>query len=483
MGLTYSFQLCFEAHKVPAVLRDIARFAERKKGRSTRLRLPDGGVLKVPFEPLVPGDLKPWGSTGQETMFEGTFRFPWDEALLKYSDDIGDIKNEASEPALYLWLETIVGKRYACFSFVASTSAKSRLFLESRSIHTRFFQLLTRHEGVMGVLDVESNRWFLLPSLTECIEVHRSDLESLPDSAFGIDAWMDLVLSREIQPTVPPLVYLQQQATLEREAIQGIGLSFREVLACVEAATVPPTTSLEPEARAAYELGLDRVDVAYIWACGDPDNAEQHYRHHTSAALAHFVASQSQPYFWAGVAYMLVSASYGFGGLHQEMLDRAQDSLDRARRIVGDRIEINAIQLFIDLRCGDYDRYLRDLRALGTAAAGEFRVQLAKLHYAIWAQRDQAYRQYELALGHASNDNQRLAAHMAILANPVGILRRSASQRTKGVWTVSEEMLARQRSEPEIWEQIMAIVGELPSFKQEHERVSKLLSAQVPVTD
>jgi hypothetical protein len=41
------------------------------------------------------------------------------------------------------------------------------------------------------------------------------------------------------------------------------------------------------------------------------------------------VASHSQINFLAGIAYMLVSASHGLYGLHQEMLDRAQDFLDR----------------------------------------------------------------------------------------------------------------------------------------------------------
>jgi hypothetical protein len=508
------------------------------------LILPDGSESTLSFRSLwgIPETIQV--KTMEPIGFDASFRFPVDDVLREYLHTLGRDQQSSresnvdtlfktllgrrdapQETALNMMFEMLFGERYFRCSFTAVSRSESKLFLKSRAIHNRFFQLLARHEGIIGLLDVEENRWFLLPALNECIEVRKSDIDRayaaseivptqmdigtayVPHLVLDVDGWLELLLSLEIRPTTPPEAYLDSLEIRYNESYGGLGPSFRQVLEWIEALDAPPESRLDAEARAKYEGGLDSIGGALVRACGDYSNFEGPYRRHLMAGLGSLLSSQCRAYYYAGVAYLMLAASRtGPNTYNPEALTEAQNFLDQARRIAPDRIEIEAIQLFLDLACQKYGKdmrqleafgltasdhsrahlaepdYARHVKALGQAANDHFRVQLAKLDYAVENQRDQAYEQYERTLALASNDDQRLAAHFAILAKPEGILRRSTLKRDRGLWVASEEMLTRQMSEPEILEQIMAIVGELPDYKARHEKVSRLLKAQVPVT-
>jgi hypothetical protein len=172
MGLNYSINLYFSAHRLGETFRALARIAP--PDQETVVRLPDGEV-RVPF-PAGLGSRRnhnPVGpfASGESVHFETTLLFPIDEPIRQYASyypldpefvrchQTGE--NAGLAEITFISLGIRIGCLYSEFSFTASTSAESRLFVTSESIRGRFRELLSAG-GVVGWFDQEDSLYYSL---------------------------------------------------------------------------------------------------------------------------------------------------------------------------------------------------------------------------------------------------------------------------------------------------------------------------------
>jgi hypothetical protein len=198
MGATYTFHLGFPADRAADVFRAIAAMAD--PAGESRVRLPDGSTLVVPFTVhLQPADVM----IGAEawTTLDTVLWLPVDEpvrALVTVrgaADPLHPYRwrrgEGAQEVALgYVYLTVGVGARYALFSFTAPTTEYSRLFAESAAIRGRFQRLLTENGGLVGLFDQHGPPFPLLPDLTRHVA---PDADVLAGA--DADAWVEAALA------------------------------------------------------------------------------------------------------------------------------------------------------------------------------------------------------------------------------------------------------------------------------------------------
>ena len=111
----------------------------------------------------------------------------------------------------------------------------------------------------------------------------------------------------------------------------------------------PSTADATEQGRQSYLVGLEKVD-AYE---GDPNQL--------TAALKTFVTGASQPYAFAGAAYVLIAASREKDGSYvEEGLDIAMDWLEKAQELAPDVVEINMLEPLIYV----YNGRLEDARTV-----------------------------------------------------------------------------------------------------------------------
>jgi hypothetical protein len=202
VGATYTFHLCFPAACAPAVLRAAAAMAD-PVGES-RVRLPDGSSLAVPFTVrLNSGEValgaEPW------TTFDASLWLPVDEAVRAFVE--GDEASDASlrrtrrageggpEVAIgYVYLTVGVGRRYALLSFSAPTTDMSLLFQNSAAIRGRFDRLLMENGGLLGLFDQEWAHFPLLPDFTRHVVLDEERIRRA-----DADGWVEAALAAEVR--------------------------------------------------------------------------------------------------------------------------------------------------------------------------------------------------------------------------------------------------------------------------------------------
>lgn len=103
----------------------------------------------------------------------------------------------------------------------------------------------------------------------------------------------------------------------------------------------PATAAATEQGRQSYLVGLEKVD-AYS---GDPNQL--------TAALKTFVTGGSQPFAYAGVAYVLITAAQEKeGGYDLDGLEVAMDWLEKAQDLEPDVLEINMLEPLIYVHNG-----------------------------------------------------------------------------------------------------------------------------------
>ena len=204
MGLTYSFQLGFPADRAADVLRATAAMAA-PLGES-RVRLPDGTTLTVPFTVrFESGDVtlgtEPW------TLFDAVLWLPVDAPVRALAEECetgdpvfrleGREGGDGPEVAIgFIYLTVGVGERYALFTFSAPTSDISRLFEDSAAIRGRFARLLAENGGLIGLFDQHGPPFRLLPDLERSVVFDEDGMLQLEGDA---DAWVAAALAAEGQ--------------------------------------------------------------------------------------------------------------------------------------------------------------------------------------------------------------------------------------------------------------------------------------------
>ncbi len=209
MGLDYSINLYFPAHRVGAALCALARIAP--SGPATVVRLPDGDA-SVPFSSCWKHDPVELLAPGSRVEFETSLLFPFDEVIRSGELSHGYEPYEGTDCAEigYIYLRVHIGCLFAEFSFTAATSGMSRLFVASESIRGRFRELLAAADGVAGWLDQEDFEYHTLddPTQTFVPEHVLSPSEhasSPPDE--GVDwsspDWLTAALCRGLRRPLP----------------------------------------------------------------------------------------------------------------------------------------------------------------------------------------------------------------------------------------------------------------------------------------
>ncbi|MFZ0544375.1 MAG: tetratricopeptide repeat protein [Candidatus Promineifilaceae bacterium] len=119
---------------------------------------------------------------------------------------------------------------------------------------------------------------------------------------------------------------------------------IEKLLPSLEKMPVPETKEATSQGRQTYEIGLEKVDDFK----GDPKALV--------AALRVFQTCNSQPYIFAGVAYVLLAASKERDDSYaQNGLDAAMEWLEKAQELTPDIISINMIEALIYIYSGRFD--------------------------------------------------------------------------------------------------------------------------------
>ncbi len=116
-----------------------------------------------------------------------------------------------------------------------------------------------------------------------------------------------------------------------------------KLLLLLEKVNWPTTAVATEQGRLAYFVGLEKVD-AYS---GDPNQL--------TAALKTFLTGNSQPFAFAGAAYILIAAAQEKdGGYDPDGLEAAMGWLEKAQDIAPDVLEINMLEALIYLHDGRF---------------------------------------------------------------------------------------------------------------------------------
>jgi hypothetical protein len=215
IGLEFTFDLYFPVEKTGNVLLDIVELADGAAEHRTHLVLPDASMVTVPFgssyqdgtiTPLAPGD---------KIRLDLFLNFPQHDA--EY---------------IRLWL--FMGERHVKFTFFAPSAHACSLFVESSWLQDQLSRLLARHEGILGLLDVDADVSYLLPDLKRglvcpnILDYYGPDLNVL-----DVDRWVADLGKLEKIPVPPPAVLVDGQKRNDPEqsllkALESVLGTWRE---------------------------------------------------------------------------------------------------------------------------------------------------------------------------------------------------------------------------------------------------------------
>jgi hypothetical protein len=178
MGLNYSFNLYYRLEDLEKALLETAKIVD-PRDPLIDIVLPNGKVLQLPFweDKLTEIEIATVGyDEGQHTSVGATLLFPDEVDVEAYvnEDFIGEYRKPVHfEGESYfrigvLWLHVFIGKQYAELSYQACTTNMSLFFLNSKTAHKRFLDLMDSSEALGGVIDIEEPNEYRSISNSEC---------------------------------------------------------------------------------------------------------------------------------------------------------------------------------------------------------------------------------------------------------------------------------------------------------------------------
>ena len=171
-----------------------------------------------------------------------------------------------------------------------------------------------------------------------------------------------------------------------------------QLLPYVAKVTWPTNPTATAQGLATYRIGLDKVESF----SGDPRPLGE--------AIRIFQSGGSEPYAYAGAAYVLVAASQEPDGSYATAgLDAAMSWLEKAQALEPDRAEINMIEALVYVYNGRFPDARLVLDYLLDQEPGNYHVLRAEAAY--WMQQgdlEQTQTAVETAVAHAGTPPQRL---------------------------------------------------------------------------
>lgn len=197
MGLDYSIDLYFRIEDLETALLETAKIAAYKPDKLMDVTLANERVIQLPFTTN-------WRNTdpveirqGQFLRFDTSILFPAEPDIRAYREDLEPLLIEGREyiGIGYIYLSIRLGEYFVGLSFAAATTSMSLLFLNSKTVHQRFLDLLEAASGVLGLIDVEEGGYQLLhqPEKT-AIYAHASHPHARYNANSGFDPLVDAVL-------------------------------------------------------------------------------------------------------------------------------------------------------------------------------------------------------------------------------------------------------------------------------------------------
>lgn len=208
-------------------------------------------------------------------------------------------------------------------------------------------------------------------------------------------------------------------------------------------ARVPLPASAEATSlgRTTYEVGLEKVNNYK----NDPKVLAE--------ALRTFQTGDSQPYFFAGLAYTLVAAAREADGSYaQSGLDAALEWLEKAQALAPDIVEINFIEALIYIYSGRFEDARLILDYLVEQDPNCF--YLTEAEVAFWQAQGaqvETIQAYQKAITEAANVPQRLR-----MQNRLGDFYLAAGMLDKAL-AVYKEAVHFDRDNPWLWHNISTI--------------------------
>lgn len=148
---------------------------------------------------------------------------------------------------------------------------------------------------------------------------------------------------------------------------------LKQLLPRLEKVTWPTNPAATPQGRVTYEIGLDKVE-SYS---GDPRSLAE--------AIRIFQSGGSEPYAYAGVAYVLVIASREQDGSYAPLgLEAAMKWLEKAQALEPDLANINMIEALVYVYYGRFQDARLVLDYLYDQEPDNYHVHLAEVAY--WMQ-------------------------------------------------------------------------------------------------
>jgi hypothetical protein len=165
MGLNYSFNLYYRVEDLEKALIETAKIAD-PHDQLIDVTLPSGQMIQLPFweDKFTKIEIATVGyDEAQHTSVGATLLFPDKEDVERYvnEDFIGEYRKPIQfEGESYfrigvLWIHIFVGRRYVQLSYQACTTNMSLFFLNSKTAHKRFLDLIDSSGALGGVIDIE----------------------------------------------------------------------------------------------------------------------------------------------------------------------------------------------------------------------------------------------------------------------------------------------------------------------------------------
>jgi tetratricopeptide (TPR) repeat protein len=157
---------------------------------------------------------------------------------------------------------------------------------------------------------------------------------------------------------------------------------LEQVIDVVNRTQWPDVPFINAKSQQIYEAGMDILNL---------------YRGHPQVlldALKTFYQTGAQPYAYAGVAGVLISASYSHDEIYDAQgLAEAQRWLEGAQSIVGDRVEINVLEALLYLNLKQFENARLVLDHFQHENYEHFLIALTEMHY--WARKRDIQQLYE----------------------------------------------------------------------------------------
>jgi tetratricopeptide (TPR) repeat protein len=217
-------------------------------------------------------------------------------------------------------------------------------------------------------------------------------------------------------------------------------------------AKIPLPVSAEATSlgRTTYEVGIEKVNQYK----NDPKVLAE--------ALRTFQTGDSQPYFFAGLAYTLVAAAREADGSYaQSGLEAAMEWLEKAQALAPDELDINVIEALVYIYSGRFEDARLILDYLEEQDPNCFYLMEAEV--AFWqtqGDQEQTIQAYQKAISEAANVPQRLR-----MQNRLGEFYQTAGVLDKAL-AVYREAVHFDKENPWLWHNISTVFFKLDNTEE-----------------